>query len=99
MGTHFSYAIIAVVSFMQGDYASLDFLFLLYHDKRNRGFAAYEARQGGVVGMIKRGFCLRLFAGRHLPLKRKGSKRFGLILCNLTHKPIHKIQQTQAWPT
>ena len=42
---------------------SLDFLFLLYHDKRNRGFAAYEARQGGVVGMIKRGFCLRLFAG------------------------------------
>ena len=54
--------------------------------KTYRGFAAYEARQGGVVGMIKRGFCLRLFAGRHLPLKRKGSKRFGLILCNLTHK-------------
>ena len=43
MGTHFSYAIIAVVSFMQGDYASLDLLFLFYQEKRNRGFAAYEA--------------------------------------------------------
>ena len=53
MGTHFSYAIIAVVSFMQGDYASLDLLFLFYQEKRNRGFAAYEARQCGGVGIIK----------------------------------------------
>ena len=53
MGTHFSYAIIAVVSFMQGDYASLDLCGTLDQAKVARGFAAYEARQGGVVGNHK----------------------------------------------
>ena len=64
--------------------------------EKKKPYGGGEPRQGGVMGMIKRGFCLRLFAGGQPPLKRKGGKRFGLILCNLTHNPNHKIQQSQA---
>ena len=44
--TPFSYAIIAVVSFMQGDYASLDFWQPFYQEK---GWSATAAIRGKVV--------------------------------------------------
>ncbi len=70
--------------------------------KTYRGFAAYEARQGGVMGFYesKKEVLSTAHAAVANPFQaEKYSKSFGLILCNLTHKPIHKIQQTQAWPT
>ena len=36
LATPFSYAVVAVVSFMQGDYASLELLVLLVQAKRTR---------------------------------------------------------------
>jgi hypothetical protein len=60
-GTPFSYAIIAVVSFMQGDYASLDCLVLCYQEQRTRGFGAYEPRQGLSGGII---YCKRSLGTR-----------------------------------
>ncbi len=57
----------------------------------NRGFAAYEARQACVVGnhKLKRGYFLPLMPRWHFLFfsEKRKQKRFGLILCNLTHNP------------
>ena len=52
-------------------------MFLLYQDKRNRGFAAYEARQGGVVGFFtKKRIFLPLMPRWQILLNPKVFKRF-----------------------
>jgi hypothetical protein len=85
---------------------SLDCLVLCYQEQRTRGFAAYEALAcqrleammcGGIL-LIKKRLFLSPLCRRATFFYVKEGKTFGLILCNLTHNPNHKIQQTRACP-
>ena len=74
-------------------------LFLLYHDKRNRGFAAYEARQGGVMGFYesKKEVLSTAHAAVANTFEPKSIQKVsGLSNATLPTIPNHKIQQTQA---
>ena len=70
--------------------------------KTYRGFAAYEARQGGVVGnnKLKKWIFLPLMPRWQILFKLKSiQKASGLPYATLPTIPNHKIQQSQAWPT
>jgi len=54
LGTLFFYAVIAGVDFMQGDYASLDFLFLFDQCKKKEPHGGGQPWQGDVLGCFER---------------------------------------------
>jgi hypothetical protein len=83
-------------------------------EKVYKGFAAYslsrfifgkapafgrlEAMRCGGILLIKKRLFLSPLCRRATFFYVKEGKTFGLILCNLTHNPNHKIQQTRACP-
>ena len=56
-----------------------------------------EGRFGGIL-LIKKRLFLSPLCRRATFFYVKEGKTFGLILCNLSHSPIHKIQQSPAGP-
>ena len=57
-----------------------------------------EARRFGGILLIKKRLFISPLCRRATFFYVKEGKTFGLILCNLTHNPNHKIQQTRACP-
>ena len=57
-----------------------------------------EARRCGGILLIKKRLFLSPLCRRATFFYVKEGKTFGLILCNLSHSPIHKIQQSPAGP-
>ena len=70
--------------------------------KTYRGFAAYEARQGGVMGFYesKKEVLSTAHAAVANTFEPKSIQNVsGLSYATLPTNPTHKIQQPPAWPT